>query len=206
MPVDALFLHHAFATALANVTAVIPIPIQITPILGTPSAYPPMPGTMGVTAPTFGGAAAGGGSNLDAIILAALGPAAAGIFAYFKNKLSAKTSEKRAEAIVDTQQGTVNSLMASDESAKDDAKGVNALIMKLCENPDLKKLLTEPTDANHDIKGESVADYVKNQADGWSVSNNQYYDKVSPIPGDKSKDPIIQQAASIAQLTRPTIT
>jgi hypothetical protein len=128
------------------------------------------------------------------------------LLAAYRDHQGQKTAENRAQALVSTQATTVNSLKASDQASKDDSAGLNALTMKLCENPDIAKLLNEPTNAEHGIGGQPVADFIKTQATGWDTSNKQYYDNSHPMPGDTSKDPVVAQAASIAQDTVPTPT
>jgi predicted flap endonuclease-1-like 5' DNA nuclease len=128
------------------------------------------------------------------------------LLAAYRDHQGQKTAENRSQALVNTQATTVNSLKASDQAAKDDAAGLNALTMKLCENPDIAKLLNEPTNAEHGINGQPVADFIKTQATGWDTSNKQYYDSSHPMPGDTSKDPVVAQAASIAKSTVPTPT
>jgi hypothetical protein len=180
--------------ALSNITTTLGIPVQITPYFGP-------------AAGTAAAAAQAGSSSIlnDTSIIAVLGPAAAGVYAFVKNKFSDNKQYHRASALVDNQERTVNSLKSSDMAAKDDALGVNALVMKLCEDPNLNKLLTEPTDANHGLNGMSVAEYIKEQTDGWEKSNNAYYNNSNPMPGENSPDPIVAKAATISKLTTPTL-
>lgn len=177
------------AAALSNITTTLGIPVQITPYFGN------------AVAPSI---AAGPGILNDTSLVAILGPAAAGVYAFMKTKFSDNKQYNRASALVDNQERTVNSLKSSDIAARDDARGVNALVMKLCENPDIKKLLEEPTDSNYGINGASVLEYIKEQAEGWDKSNTAYYDNSSPMPGENSPDPIVQKAAIISKETVPT--
>jgi hypothetical protein len=172
----------ASAITLANSSLpVINIPATLTPVLGNAAANTALDAT-GITG------------------IIGLGTA---LLAMYRDHQGSKTADNRTQALVSTQATTVNSLKASDQAAASDAAGLNALTMKLCENPDIAKLLTSPTSAEHGINGQPVADFIKTQANGWDSSNKQYYDNSIPHPGDTSKDPVVAQAAQIAKQTVP---
>jgi hypothetical protein len=163
----------------------ISIPATLTPVLGT----------------------SGGNSNtmLDVTTVSGIVALITAAYAGIKDHAGNKQADMRTTALVNNQERTVNSLKSSDLGAKEDAVGVNALVMKLCENPDLAKLLTAPTDVNHGIYGKSVADFVKDQSEGWAKSNKEYYDNSVTLDTDTSKDPVIRKSAQITKLTTPTL-
>jgi hypothetical protein len=176
----------ASAITLANSSLpVINIPATLTPILGSGS----------------------NSSNtvLDVTTVSGIVALATAAYTGIKDHVGNKQSDSRTTALVNNQERTVNSLKSSDLGAKDDAMGVNALVMKLCENPDLAKLLNAPTDINHGIYGKSVAEYVKDQAEGWDKSNKEYYDNSVTLDTDTSKDPVLRKASEITKLTTPKI-
>jgi hypothetical protein len=166
---------------------IINIPATLTPILGQAP-----PAVASVTAnPIF-----------DTATLIGIGTA---IYAGIKTHLSAKTADTRTSALASNDEKTVNSLKSSDLGAASDAIGVNALVMKLCENPDLSKILNQPTDANHGLQGKSVVEFLKDQSDGWEKSNKEYYSNAGPTDGDMSKDPVLRKIANVSKMTTPTI-
>lgn len=183
VPFELIQFAHA---ALSNINATIPIPIQISPY--------------------YGNGAVTGATGLDLASLGTLGALGGSIFTFIKSRMGDKTSNDRTVALVDNDERTVNSLKATDYAAKDSALGYNALVMKLSENPDINKLLSVPTDANHGINGNSIQDYAKTQLDEWTQSNKEYYGNTYPMSGDSSKDPVINKSAQIAKLTTPTAT
>jgi hypothetical protein len=155
--------------------------------------------------PVLGSSSTNSNTILDVTTVSGIVALITAAYAGIKDHAGNKQSDNRTTALVNNQERTVNSLKSSDLGAKDDAMGVNALVMKLCENPDLAKLLQTPTDINHGIYGKSVADFVKDQAAGWEKSNKEYYDNSVTLDTDTSKDPVIRKAAEITKLTTPTI-
>lgn len=189
------------SNAVLNATIpIIQIPAKIIPQLGPDIASQ----TYGVVAPTAATNSSSGIFDLTTISgVAALGTS---IYAFFKDRLGNKTMEHRSNALVGNDQRLLSSQKSTDLAAEDTSVGINALIMKLKENPDIAKLLDSPTTALHGIDGKSVAQFFNDDKNEWKDSNTAYYDNKTPIPETNSKDPIIQKSSEIAQLTTPTPT
>lgn len=126
------------------------------------------------------------------------------IFAAVKDRLGNKTMDNRTASLINNDQHLLNSQKSTDLAAQDTSVGINALITKLREDPNLARLLDAPTDPGHGLDGKSVSQFFKEDKEDWKDSNKAYYENKVPLPESNSKDPIVQKSSEIAQLTTPT--
>jgi hypothetical protein len=178
-----------------DLTGLIPLAISIVkngtlPVINIPATLTPV-----ISSATSN-------TTLDVTSVAGLVGIATAIYAGVKDHMGNKLQDNRSEAIVANQEKTINSLKASDMGAASDAMGVSALVSKLCENPDLAKLLNTTAP---DLGGKTVTQYLKDQAEAWAQSNKEYYSNSMPVPGDTAKDPVIRKVAEISKQTTPTV-
>jgi hypothetical protein len=157
---------------------IINIPATLTPILGSSS-----------------------GGNDPATLVTSIGAIATSIFSLYKNHTDDKKQDERTDKISTAQLQTVDSLKATDNASAQDSSLAYLVINALSKHPEMQKILDDPS---YGENGKSILSLATDYKQGWDEAMKAYYKSKPRIPGEFSKDPVIQKVTEVLTQTAPT--